>query len=46
MQVQVQSIHFDADIKLIRFIEEKVNKLNTFHVLSKEKYFFVLISRM
>jgi putative sigma-54 modulation protein len=31
MQVQVQSIHFDADIKLIRFIEEKVNKLTTFH---------------
>ena len=31
MQVQVQSIHFDADVKLIRFIEEKVNKLTTFH---------------
>jgi putative sigma-54 modulation protein len=31
MQVQVQSIHFDADIKLIQFIEEKLGKLSTFH---------------
>ncbi len=31
MQVQVQSIHFDADIKLIEFIEEKLGKLSTFH---------------
>lgn len=31
MQIQVQSIHFDADIKLIRFIEEKLQKLTTFH---------------
>jgi putative sigma-54 modulation protein len=31
MQIQVQSIHFDADIKLIQFIEEKLSKLSTFH---------------
>jgi putative sigma-54 modulation protein len=31
MQVQVQSIHFDADVKLISFIEEKLQKLSTFH---------------
>lgn len=31
MQVHVQSIHFDADIKLIKFIEEKLQKLGTFH---------------
>jgi putative sigma-54 modulation protein len=31
MQIQVQSIHFDADTKLIRFIEEKLQKLGTFH---------------
>jgi putative sigma-54 modulation protein len=31
MQVQVQSIHFDADRKLINFIEEKITKLTTFH---------------
>ncbi len=31
MQVQVHSIHFDADQKLISFIEEKLNKLTTFH---------------
>jgi putative sigma-54 modulation protein len=31
MQIQVQSIHFDADVKLIRFIEEKLSKLTTFH---------------
>lgn len=31
MQVQVQSIHFDADRKLIHFIEEKMQKLTHFH---------------
>lgn len=31
MQIQVQSIHFDADRKLIQFIEEKLSKLTTFH---------------
>jgi putative sigma-54 modulation protein len=31
MQVQVQSIHFDADVKLVSFIEEKISKLTTFH---------------
>lgn len=31
MQVQVHSIHFDADQKLINFINEKLDKLTTFH---------------
>jgi putative sigma-54 modulation protein len=31
MQVQVHSIHFDADQKLIAFINEKLDKLTTFH---------------
>ncbi|MDZ4751399.1 MAG: ribosome-associated translation inhibitor RaiA [Flavobacteriales bacterium] len=31
MQVKVQSIHFDADIKLISFVEERLNKLSIFH---------------
>jgi putative sigma-54 modulation protein len=31
MQVQVQSIHFNADIKLIEFVEERLGKLSTFH---------------
>lgn len=30
MKVQVQSIHFDADVKLIEFIEKKTSKLSTF----------------
>ena len=30
MQVQVHSIHFDADQKLLNFVEEKVQKLNLF----------------
>lgn len=30
MQVQVHSIHFDADKKLIEFIEDKVGKLSLF----------------
>ncbi|MBM3449202.1 MAG: hypothetical protein RL092_1124 [Bacteroidota bacterium] len=31
MQITIQSIHFDADQKLLDFIEEKTNKLNTLH---------------
>ena len=31
MEVNVQSIHFDADVKLIEFIDRKVNKLETFY---------------
>lgn len=31
MQIKVQSIHFDADRKLIEFIHEKVNKLSHFY---------------
>jgi putative sigma-54 modulation protein len=30
MKVKIQSIHFDADQKLLNFIENKVGKLNTF----------------
>lgn len=31
MKLQIQSIHFDADNKLIEFIEKKVNKLEKFY---------------
>src|ERR1700754_4051534 len=31
MKLQVHSIHFDADIKLIDFIQKKLNKLDTFY---------------
>ena len=31
MQVQVQSIHFKADSALVRFIQEKLQKLTLFH---------------
>lgn len=31
MNVNVHSIHFDADIKLVEFIKEKLNKLTQFH---------------
>lgn len=31
MEVKVQSIHFDADQKLLDFIEERVGKLGQFH---------------
>ena len=31
MKVQVQSIHFDADTKLISFIQKKLDKLETFY---------------
>jgi putative sigma-54 modulation protein len=40
MQIQVQSIHFKADGALIRFIEDKLNKLTLFHpgILSADVY--------
>ena len=31
MQITVQSIHFDADVQLIEFVEEKTKKLGVFH---------------
>jgi putative sigma-54 modulation protein len=31
MKLQMHSIHFDADKKLLDFIQKKVNKLETFH---------------
>jgi putative sigma-54 modulation protein len=31
MKLQVHSIHFDADRKLIDFIQKKLNKLETFY---------------
>ncbi len=31
MTTNIQSVHFDADKKLIAFATEKVNKLTTFH---------------
>jgi putative sigma-54 modulation protein len=30
MKLQIQSIHFDADKKLLDFIQKKLNKLDTF----------------
>jgi putative sigma-54 modulation protein len=30
MTIKIQSVHFDADQKLLDFIEEKVNKLSLF----------------
>jgi putative sigma-54 modulation protein len=31
MQITVHSIHFDADVKLIEFVQEKTKKLGVFH---------------
>ena len=31
MKLQVHSIHFDADQKLVNYIQKKVNKLETFY---------------
>ncbi len=31
MTINIQSVHFNADQKLIGFINEKVSKLKTFH---------------
>ena len=31
MKLQMHSIHFDADIKLLDFIQKRVDKLETFY---------------
>ena len=31
MNVKIQTVHFDADEKLIEYVTKKVDKLNTFH---------------
>jgi putative sigma-54 modulation protein len=31
MKIKIQSIHFDADKRLLEHIQEKVSKLNHFH---------------
>ena len=40
MEVQVQSIHFNADQKLIAFIKERLSKLNVFYdqIIGSEVY--------
>ncbi len=31
MNINIQTVHFDADEKLLEFVSKKVEKLNTFH---------------
>ena len=31
MNINIQTVHFDADEKLLDFVQKKVEKLNTFH---------------
>ena len=31
MNVRIQTVHFDADEKLLEYVTRKVDKLNTFH---------------
>ena len=40
MEVQIHSIHFDADDKLISFIQNKIDKLSQFHdqIVQSEVY--------
>ena len=40
MKIRVQSIHFDADSRLLQFIQEKVDKLLQFydHIIGGEVF--------
>lgn len=40
MNVQIQSVHFDADTKLIEHVNKKIDKLRTFHdnIINVEVY--------
>ena len=31
MNVNIQTVHFDADAKLIEYVQKKIQKLTTFH---------------
>ena len=31
MDVKIQTVHFEADEKLIEFVRKKIDKLNTYH---------------
>ena len=31
MNVKIQTVHFDADLKLVDYVSRKLEKLNTFH---------------
>ena len=31
MNVNIQTVHFDADARLLEFVNKKIEKLNTFH---------------
>ncbi len=31
MNVNIQTVHFDADDKLVEYVSKKIEKLNTFH---------------
>ncbi|RFM28689.1 HPF/RaiA family ribosome-associated protein [Deminuibacter soli] len=31
MNVNIQTVHFDADVKLIDYVSKKLQKINTFH---------------
>ncbi len=40
MQLQVHSIHFDADVKLVNFIQERIKKLELYYdnIISSEVF--------
>jgi len=40
MQLQVHSIHFDADVKLVDFIQERIKKLEVYYdnIISSEVF--------
>lgn len=40
MNIQIQTVHFDADSKLIEHVNKKIDKLKTFHdnILDVEVY--------
>lgn len=40
MNIQIQTVHFDADIKLIEHVNKRIDKLKTFHdnILDVEVY--------
>lgn len=31
MNVNIQTVHFDADVRLVDYVNKKLEKLNTFH---------------
>ena len=46
MNVNIQTVHFDADSKLVSYIEKKVSKLTQFHERITKVYIYLKLDNI